>query len=299
MPTTFTQNNGLSKPGNGEGSGTWGNTANTVFDIVDRAISGVGALTLSGTTTTLATSDGILSDGNYKVLVLGGSPSGTNTISLTPTDAQKVYMVFNNTAQSVVFKQGSGGTATITAGSSAMVYSDGGGASGAVSDLTAQFRLSSVYAKLTAINALAVTNGNFIVGNGSTWIANTPVQALVALGVTSTAAELNKVDGFTGVAADLNYAKDLRATNVTDTEYNYLDGVTSSIQTQVDAKSPTNNPTFTGTVTTPVMSLGDGFTISADANNLIIKKGATVIMNISKDGAIVARSDVSAFDTTI
>ena len=88
MPTTYTQNNGLSKPGNGEGSGTWGTTANTVFDIIDRSISGVGAITLTGTTTTLATSDGVLSDGNYKVLVLGGSPSGANTITVTPSDAQ-------------------------------------------------------------------------------------------------------------------------------------------------------------------------------------------------------------------
>ena len=47
-------------------------------------------------------------------------------------------------------------------------------------------------------------------------------------GVTSTAAELNKLDGFTGVVADLNYAKDLRATGVTASEFNILDGVTST-----------------------------------------------------------------------
>ena len=36
---------------------------------------------------------------------------------------------------------------------------------------------------------------------------------------------------------------------VSTTEFNYLDGVTSAIQTQLDAKAPINNPTFTGTVT--------------------------------------------------
>ena len=55
--------------------------------------------------------------------------------------------------------------------------------------------------------------------------------------VTSTAAELNKLDGFTGTVADLNYAKDLRATGVTATEFDFLDGVTSNIQTQIDAVS--------------------------------------------------------------
>lgn len=46
--------------------------------------------------------------------------------------------------------------------------------------------------------------------------------------VTSTAAELNKLDGFTGVVADLNYAKDLRATGVTTTEFDKLDGLTAT-----------------------------------------------------------------------
>lgn len=54
-------------------------------------------------------------------------------------------------------------------------------------------------------------------------------------GVTATTAELNTVDGFTGTVDDLNYAKDLRATGVTATEFDYLDGVTSNIQTQLDA----------------------------------------------------------------
>ena len=36
--------------------------------------------------------------------------------------------------------------------------------------------------------------------------------------------------------------------NVSNTELQYLDGVTSSIQTQLDAKAPTASPTFTGTV---------------------------------------------------
>jgi len=48
-------------------------------------------------------------------------------------------------------------------------------------------------------------------------------------GVTATTAELNKVDGFTGTYLDLNYAASLRATGVTDTEFNRgLDGLTAT-----------------------------------------------------------------------
>ena len=42
-----------------------------------------------------------------------------------------------------------------------------------------------------------------------------------------------------------------RVADVSDTEIGYLNGVTSAIQTQIDAKAPTNSPTFTGTVTLP------------------------------------------------
>lgn len=65
-------------------------------------------------------------------------------------------------------------------------------------------------------------------------------------GVTATTAELNKLDGFTGTVTDLNYAKDLRATGVTSTEFDYLDGVSSNIQTQLNSKQPT----ITGAATT-------------------------------------------------
>ena len=64
--------------------------------------------------------------------------------------------------------------------------------------------------------------------------------------ITATPAELNVLDDFTGVTADLTYAKDLRATGVTTTEFDYLDGVTSNIQTQLNAKQAT----ITGAATT-------------------------------------------------
>lgn len=64
--------------------------------------------------------------------------------------------------------------------------------------------------------------------------------------ITATQAEVNTLDGFTGTVTDLNYAKDLRATGVTNTEFDYLDGVTSNIQTQLNSKQPT----ITGAATT-------------------------------------------------
>jgi len=136
MASTYTANSGIEKPGSGEQSGTWGTTTNTNFDIIDRVLSGVGAITLSGTTHTLSSSDGAMADGHYKVLVLGGSPSGTNTITISPNDQDKVYLVHNNTSQSAIFTQGSGGNATIVAGAFAWIFADGAGSGAAVTKMT-------------------------------------------------------------------------------------------------------------------------------------------------------------------
>lgn len=89
-------------------------------------------------------------------------------------------------------------------------------------------------------------------------VTATTAELNILDGVTATAAEINKLDGFTGIVDDLNYAKDLRATGVTATEFDYLDGVTSSIQTQfgtvttsLATKAPLASPALTGTPTAP------------------------------------------------
>ena len=131
MASTYTANSGIEKIGAGEQAGAWGTTTNNNLDILDRAINGVGAITLSGTTHTLTTSDGTLSDGGFKVLVLGGSPSGTNTITISPNDQDKVYIVVNGSGQTATFTQGSGGNVSVLNGDSKIIYADGAGSGAA------------------------------------------------------------------------------------------------------------------------------------------------------------------------
>tara|TARA_A100000172_G_scaffold541_1_gene527 strand:- start:1375 stop:2445 length:1071 start_codon:yes stop_codon:yes gene_type:complete len=132
MASSYTNNLGIEKPGSGEQAGTWGTTTNLNFDIIDRAVSGVGAVTLSNTTHTLTTEDGILSEGGHRVLVLGGSPSGTNTITISPNDQDKVYLVKNGSGQTATFSQGSGANASVVNGEIAWIFADGAGAGAAV-----------------------------------------------------------------------------------------------------------------------------------------------------------------------
>jgi len=186
MASTYTANGGIELIADGEQSGTWGQTTNTNLQIIDRLTNGVGAITLSGTTHTLTTSDGSLSDGQYKVLVFGGTPSGTNTVTVSPNDADKLYFIKNDSGQSVIISQGSGTTVTIPDGGTDIVYCDGGGAGANVVSLTAD--LSGL---LTAANNLSD------LANAAT--------ALTNLGLTATAAELNILDGATVTTAEVNY----------------------------------------------------------------------------------------------
>ena len=144
MASSYTGNSGIQKPGDGDQSGSWGDTINTNMDIIDRSINGVLALTLTGTTTTVATTDGTLTDGMYKVLVLGGSPSGTNTITITPNDADKLYFVVNSSGQTATFTQGSGANVSVLNGDTAVIYCDGAGSGAAVADFTKDLGMSSV-----------------------------------------------------------------------------------------------------------------------------------------------------------
>ena len=132
MTSTYTTNQGIEKPAAGDQSGTWGGTVNTNMDIIDRAICGVASLTLTGSTTTLTTTDGTLTDGMYRVLILGdgGDLGSDNTITISPNDQSKCYLVYNNLTanRNAIFTQGSGGNITVSNGATAWIYADGAGA---------------------------------------------------------------------------------------------------------------------------------------------------------------------------
>jgi hypothetical protein len=175
MTSTYTSNLGIEKPATGDQSGTWGDTTNTNFDIVDRAIAGVGSITLSGTSHTLTTTDGSLTDGMFRVLVLAGSPTGTNTITISPNDQDKFYLVKNGSGQTAVFSQGTGANVSIPNGGADIIFADGAGSGAAVSSIFAnslsfgKINLTSDTASgdAAALGATA-SEGLILTGQGST-----------------------------------------------------------------------------------------------------------------------------------
>ena len=237
MPSTYTTNLGVEKPGSGEKSGTWGGLVNDNMDIVDRAINGAVSLTLVGATSTLTTSDGALSDGQNKLLRLSGSPGGTHTITVSPNDAQKIYFVTNGSDQSVVFSQGSGANVTVLASNAAVIYCNGAGPGAAVLNMLDALAMGAVRitgGTIAGITDLAVADG----GTG----ASTPAAALTNLGLTATAAELNILDGVTASAAELNALDGISA----DTAAFLAAADNAAART---ALGVVNNATHTGEVT--------------------------------------------------
>jgi hypothetical protein len=135
VPSTFTTNTGIEKIADGEQTGLWGQTTNLNFDIVDRALNGAVEVTLSGSTYTLTTSSGVLSEGQAAAIVFVGSPAGPVTVTVAPDTAQKTYLLRNSSGVEVTITQGSGGNVVLPNGISAVVVCTGGGASSAVLEI--------------------------------------------------------------------------------------------------------------------------------------------------------------------
>lgn len=239
MPSTYTTNLGIEKIASGDQSGTWGITTNTNFDLIDQAINGVAQITLasagtSGSPNVIPITDGTVSTGRNKFIefVDGGDLGATAYVQLTPNDAEKIVFMRNSLSgsRSVLVFQGTYSASNdfeIPAGKDVVLKFDGAGGSATV---------TPVFVDLLAQGADITT------------------LSIGGTAVTSTAAELNILDGVTATTAELNY----------------VDGVTSNIQTQLDAKAPIASPTFTGTATIPSLILNTGATVVAilDEDNM-------------------------------
>ena len=275
MPSSYTLNLGIEKIGSGEQAGTWGTTTNLNFDIIDRAVNGVQAISLSGTTTTLTTTNGVLSEGGAKVLVLGGSPSGENTITIDPNSQDKVYFVHNNTNQTATFTQGSGGNASIPAGAKGIIFADGEGSGAKVTDLLDGFsfggaKVNSTAAELnivdggTSATATTIADADRLIVNDdgtmvqaavtdlSTYVNKNLVEAKSALTVSGTVTVTP--GGPTSVYQPLTVSSGSQTVRVAIT--NLVVGQYVIIDKTTSANSMTIDWTNNGAVTSSGLSLG-------------------------------------------
>ena len=115
----------------------------------------------------------------------------------------------------------------------------------------------------TAVNSKSDTASPTFTGTATIPTAAITNLTLGGTAVTSTAAELNALDGITASV----------------TELNYTDGVTSAIQTQLDAKAPLNSPVLV----TPNLGTPSAATLT-NATGLPIVAGTTGTLSTARGG---------------
>lgn len=180
-----------------------------------------GDLTVGGTTTTVNSTTVTIDD---PVFTLGGdtAPSSDDNKDRgiefryhTGSEAQLGFFGYDDSLRKFVFYTDATNSSEVFSGTFGDVQF--GGLDVGSLDVTGTFEIGGVQVTSTAAE-LNILDG----------VTATASELNILDGVTATAAEINKLDGFTGVAADLNYAKDLRATGVTTSEFDKLDGLTAT-----------------------------------------------------------------------
>ena len=93
---TYTASNAIKKITTGDESGSWGNSTNNNFDIIDRAANGFVSISLPSTSYTLALSTtAVLSNGHYKAIKFTGTPGGTCTVTLEQNDKARMLSLIH------------------------------------------------------------------------------------------------------------------------------------------------------------------------------------------------------------
>ena len=111
MAETYSTSLKITLIGDGDQAGTWGDTTNTNWNLVEQAITGVDGISMPASNTyTLTNLNGTSDDARNMVLVVGGSPTTASTI-IAPL-VNKFYIITNNTNYNLTMSA-SGGSVSL------------------------------------------------------------------------------------------------------------------------------------------------------------------------------------------
>lgn len=306
MPSTYTQNAGIEKPGTGDQSGTWGITTNTNFDIIDEALHGQAQIAIVGSQD-LTTNDGSVSDGIKTVIVLTGSPGATFELRVTPTDQEKHYSIRNETdsACRVIYKGVTYSSSTgveIVSGATQAVTGDGGGSSGVFKSLTPNTDLvNDVTPQLggnldvNGQSIVSVSNGNIEIVPHGTGAVNVTGTANIVGDLDVDNVNING-NAITVTNTNANLSLDGNGTGkvlISNLSYPATDGTANQVLT--------TNGSGTLSFASASSSLGSSltlgnWTIEVDgSNNLLFKYNGDTKVQMTAAGTLNVEDDIVAY----
>lgn len=126
MASTYSTRLRLEKQGTGDNSNTWGDVANTVFDLIDESIGGYLSKSVAGASdVTLTENNGSADESRNAALEFTGTLTGNINV-IVPT-SEKIYLVYNNTsgAFTLTVKTSGGSGVAVTQGAKSILLCDG------------------------------------------------------------------------------------------------------------------------------------------------------------------------------
>lgn len=205
--TTFSTALKLELPGDGQQSGTWGQTTNKNFGtLVEQAITGVQTITMVDANYTLSNLNGVSDEARNPVIIATGTNSAVRDV-IAPL-VTKLYWVYNNTTGgfAINFRAASGAAVSIPNGTITAVYCDG-----------TDFKV-----------LMNGTAGNFTIsGNGAATGTLTLGGALTGTTATFSGAISSVSPAFTGVPTAPTAAAGTNTTQIATTAF--VTGATSAI----------------------------------------------------------------------
>ena len=146
-------------------------------------------------------------------------------------------------------------------------------------------------------------SGTLPIANGGTGAITAPL-ALTALGaqaaITGGATTITTADLTASRALSSDASGKVAVATTTLAKLNFVNGVTSAIQTQIDAKAPSSSPTLTSLTTSGTITIGGGtsnWTVIASTTNLTFAYGGVNKMRLDSSGNITVVGNVTAYGT--